>query len=58
LESIPYKENEKAKSELREALKKYMVQNIVHQEKDVRNAMGQSMVRRRQGVPHGAQGTK
>jgi curved DNA-binding protein CbpA len=58
LESIPYKENEKAKSELREALKKYMVQNIVHQEKDVRNAMGQSMARRRQGVPHGAQGTR
>ncbi|KAH4116455.1 hypothetical protein HBH98_197450 [Parastagonospora nodorum] len=58
LESIPYKENEKAKSELREAFKKYMVQNVVHQEKDVRNAIGQSMTRRRQGVPHGAQGTR
>ncbi|KAH7394511.1 hypothetical protein BKA66DRAFT_523847 [Pyrenochaeta sp. MPI-SDFR-AT-0127] len=58
LESIPYRDNEKAKSELREALKKYMVQNVVHQEKDVRNAIGQSMARRRAGVPHGAQGTK
>jgi curved DNA-binding protein CbpA len=58
LESIPYRENEKAKSELREALKKYMVQNVVHQEREVRNAMGQSMARRRQGVPHGAQGTR
>jgi curved DNA-binding protein CbpA len=58
LESIPYSDNEKAKSELREALKKYMVQNVVHQERDVRNAMGQSMARRRTGVPHGAQGTK
>jgi hypothetical protein len=39
-------------------LKKYMVQNVVHQEKDVRNAIGQSIARRRTGVPHGAQGTK
>ncbi|KAF2128007.1 hypothetical protein P153DRAFT_432422 [Dothidotthia symphoricarpi CBS 119687] len=58
LESIPYRDNEKAKSELRDALKKYMVQNVVHQEKDVRNAIGQSMARRRTGVPHGAVGTK
>jgi curved DNA-binding protein CbpA len=58
LESIPYRENEKAKSELREALKKYMVQNVVHQEREVRNAIGESIARRRTGVPHGAQGTK
>jgi hypothetical protein len=58
LESIPYRENEKAKSELRDALKKYMVQNVVHQEKEVRNAMGLSMARRRAGAPHGAQGTR
>lgn len=58
LESIPFRENEHAKHELRQALKKYMVQNVVHQEKEVRNAIGQSMVRRRAGVPHGAQGTK
>jgi curved DNA-binding protein CbpA len=58
LESIPYNENEKAKGELREALKKFMVQNVVHQEREVRNAIGQSMARRRAGVPHGAQGTR
>ncbi|KAF2111996.1 hypothetical protein BDV96DRAFT_580968 [Lophiotrema nucula] len=58
LESTPYRENEKAKSELREALKKYMVQNVVHQEREVRNAIGVSMARRRAGVPHGAQGTR
>jgi hypothetical protein len=58
LESIPYRDNEKAKSELREALKNYMVQNFVHQEKEVRNAMGEVMMRKRTGVPHGAQGTK
>lgn len=58
LESIPYRDNEKAKTELKEALKKYMVQNVVHQEKEVHNAIGQTMARRRTGVPHGAQGTK
>ena len=57
LESIPYRDNEKAKNELREALKKYMVQNVVHQTKEVRNAMGEVMTRRRTGVPHGAVGT-
>ncbi|PSN72662.1 hypothetical protein BS50DRAFT_545377 [Corynespora cassiicola Philippines] len=58
LESIPFRDNEKAKTELRDALKKYMVQNVVHQEREVRNAIGQSIVRRRAGVPHGAQGTR
>ncbi|KAF2853521.1 membrane associated DnaJ chaperone-like protein [Plenodomus tracheiphilus IPT5] len=58
MESIPYRDNEKAKSELREALKKFMVNNVVHQEREVRNAMGQSMAKRRAGVPHGAQGTR
>lgn len=58
LESIPYSENERAKSELKEALKKYMVQNVVHSEREVRNAMGEVMARRRTGVPHGAAGTK
>ncbi|KAF2180382.1 hypothetical protein K469DRAFT_672825 [Zopfia rhizophila CBS 207.26] len=58
LESTPFRENEKAKSELREALKKYMVQNVVHQEREVRNAIGQSMARRRAGVPAGARGNR
>lgn len=58
LETVPYRENEKAKSELRDALKKYMVQNVVHQEKEVRNAIGQTMARRRAGAPHGAVGTR
>ncbi|KAI0588616.1 Membrane associated DnaJ chaperone-like protein [Pyrenophora tritici-repentis] len=58
LESIPYRDNERAKTELRDALKKYMVQNVVHQEREVRNAMGQVMMRKRTGVPHGAVGTK
>ncbi|KAF2637371.1 hypothetical protein P280DRAFT_472088 [Massarina eburnea CBS 473.64] len=58
LESTPFKENEQAKSELKEAMKKYMVQNVVHQEREVRNAIGQSMEKRRAGAPHGALGTK
>jgi hypothetical protein len=40
------------------ALKKYMVQNVVQSEKEVRNAMGEVMSRRRVGAPHGALGTK
>lgn len=58
LESMPYRGNERAKHELREAMKKYMVQNVVHQERDVRNAIGVSMRKRREGVPMGAKGTR
>jgi DnaJ-domain-containing protein 1 len=58
MESVPYRDNEKAKSELREAMKKYMVNNVVHQEREVRNAMGQVMARKRVGVPHGAVGNR
>ena len=58
LESIPFRDNEQAKSELKEAMKKYMVQNVVHQEKEVRNAIGQSIQKRRVGVPHGAVGNR
>jgi hypothetical protein len=58
LESMPYRGNERAKHELREAMKKYMVQNVVHSEREVRNAIGQSMRRRREGAPMGAKGTK
>jgi hypothetical protein len=58
LETTPYRGNERAKTELREALRKFMIQNVVQSEREVRNAIGESMVRRRQGVPHGAQGTK
>ncbi|OCL14555.1 hypothetical protein AOQ84DRAFT_22904 [Glonium stellatum] len=58
LESIPFKADEKKKGELRKALKSWMVQNVVHAEKDVRNAIGMSLTKRRQGAPAGAKGTK
>lgn len=58
LEAVAFRGNEHAKTELREALKKYMVQNVVHQEKDVRDAMGQSLRKRRGDAPPGAVGTK
>jgi curved DNA-binding protein CbpA len=58
LESIAFRDHEPAKKELREAMRQYMVQNVVHQEKEVRNAMGQSLARRRANAPHGAVGTK
>jgi curved DNA-binding protein CbpA len=58
LESTIFKENERAKGELRSAMTNYMVQNVIHQEPEVRNAIGQRIGRRRTGAPHGAQGTK
>jgi len=58
LESIPFKADERKKGELRKALKSWMVQNVVHAEEDVRNAVGMSLAKRRQGVPAGARGTK
>lgn len=58
LESTIFKDNERAKGELREAMKKFMVNNVVHQEPEVRNAIGQRIGRRRADAPHGAQGTK
>lgn len=58
LESIPFRENQQGKADLRQALKKFMVQNVVHARDEVRNAMGQSLVRRRIGVPAGARGNR
>ena len=58
LESMPYRGNERTKHELREAMKKYMVQNVVHSEREVRNAIGVSMRKRREGAPMGAKGTR
>lgn len=58
LESTIFKENERAKSELRKAMKTFMMNNVVHQEPEVRNAIGQRIGRKRADAPHGAQGTK
>jgi hypothetical protein len=57
MESTPYRDNERAKNELREAMKRYMMTNAVHMDRDVRNAIGQSYARRRAGAPTGARGT-
>lgn len=58
MESMPYRQNPEAKNELRDALKDYMTKNTIHMDREVRNAMGQSIARRRVGVPSGARGTK
>lgn len=57
METTPYKGEEGAKRELREAMKKYMMQNTLHSDREVRNAIGQNLKRRREGAPHGARGT-
>ncbi|KAF2751513.1 hypothetical protein M011DRAFT_394886 [Sporormia fimetaria CBS 119925] len=58
METTPYRHNMQAKNNLKEALKRYMMTNAVHMDRDVRNAMGESYARRRAGVPHGAKGTR
>lgn len=58
MEARPYEQNERAKSDLRAAMKKYMMQNTINMDRDVRNAIGQTLARRRAGVPHGAQGNR
>lgn len=57
MESTPYRHDERAKSELKEAMKRYMMTNAVHMDREVRNAMGQAYARRRAGAPSGAKGT-
>jgi hypothetical protein len=57
MESTPFRDNERAKNDLKEAMKRYMMTNAVHMDRDVRNAIGQSYARRRAGVPSGARGT-
>lgn len=57
MESTPYRHDQRARSELREAMKRYMMTNAVHMDREVRNAMGQSYARRRTGAPNGARGT-
>lgn len=57
METVPYRHNERAKSDLKASIKRYMMTNAVHMDREVRNAMGQSYARRRAGVPGGARGT-
>jgi curved DNA-binding protein CbpA len=58
MESTPYRHDPRAKNDLKEAMKRYMMTNAVHMDREVRNAMGQSYARRRAGVPSGAKGTR
>jgi hypothetical protein len=58
LEIIPFKADERMKGDLRNALKGWMVNNVIHSEQEVRDAMGMSLARRRAGAPAGARGTK
>ncbi|KAF2272086.1 uncharacterized protein EI97DRAFT_462283 [Westerdykella ornata] len=46
METMPYRHNERAKSDLKAAMKRYMMTNAVHMDREVRNAMGQSYARR------------
>ena len=58
LEASPFRDSELAKKELKEAVRNFLVQNVVHQDPEVRNAIGESIARRRTGAPAGAKGTR
>lgn len=57
LEMTPFTD-ESDMRELRERLKRFLVDNTIRSNKEVRDAMGGVLARRRQGVPHGAAGMR
>jgi hypothetical protein len=58
LEMTPFAGDEAAMREMRGRMKRFLVDNTVRSNPEVRNAMGEAIARRRQGVPHGAVGAR
>ncbi|KAI4737749.1 membrane associated DnaJ chaperone-like protein [Aureobasidium sp. EXF-12298] len=58
LEMTPFANDEAAMREMRGRMKRFLVENTVRSNVEVRNAMGEAIARRRQGVPHGAVGAR
>lgn len=58
LEMTPFANDEGAMREMRGRMKRFLVDNTVRSNAQVRNAMGEAIARRRQGVPHGAVGAR
>jgi hypothetical protein len=58
LEMTPFAGDEGAMREMRGRMKRFLVDNTVRSNVEVRNAMGEAIARRRQGVPHGAVGAR
>lgn len=58
LEMTPFANDESAMREMRGRMKRFLVDNTVRSNAEVRNAMGEAIARRRQGVPHGAVGAR
>ncbi|KAH0384425.1 membrane associated DnaJ chaperone-like protein, partial [Aureobasidium melanogenum] len=58
LEMTPFANDEGAMREMRGRMKRFLVDNTVRSNVEVRNAMGEAIARRRQGVPHGAVGAR
>lgn len=57
LELTPFSADESSEKEIKHALKEWLIHNTVRSNPEVRGAMGRAIQRRRQGAPHGAQGT-
>jgi hypothetical protein len=58
LEMTPFAGDEAVMREMRGRMKRFLVDNTVRSNVEVRNAMGEAIARRRQGVPHGAVGAR
>ncbi|KAI9835788.1 MAG: hypothetical protein M1838_005224 [Thelocarpon superellum] len=57
LDMAPFAGDEAALAELRGRLKEWLVQNTIRSDREVRDAVGTVLARRRQHAPHGARGT-
>ena len=58
LEMSPFVGDEEGKGRLRTGLRRFLVDNTVRSQGEVRDAVGRVLERRRRGVPHGAVGAR
>ena len=58
LELTPFAAEEASMHDLKSSMRRWLVDNTVRSNADVRNAVGRVLERRRAGVPNGAQGAR
>lgn len=58
LEMTPFAGDVQATNELRAKMRRFLVDNTVRSDAEVRSAVGRVVERRRQGVPSGAVGAR
>jgi len=58
MEMIPFKADQEAQHDIRNKIKVWLVQNTIRADPEVRDAIGNSMTRRRTDAPFGARGNR